>query len=775
MSPNRKANLAFKDTVRRVAEAVWRLEPGECQPEWYASDPVLHELDGIARLRDITHVLMATTSTKLEKVRSDVQKLNAAARKEGSRGVPVEKWLITELQLNAEHIGHGRKHGVKVLTLDNFRRRFFDGRDYIAKRRQAAFGSARNLQDLTISIPEDEYVELPMVMSGSSDLTGRVTASESHIDLKTLVERLVHGETIVLVGPFGAGKSLTAREVFLRLAKRYLKNDRQDAPVPLALNLREHWGALYGDEVLERHARSIGFAPRENLTIAWRAGIAMLLLDGFDEVASQAIARPSDKNFMRQTRYEALQAVRDLVSKLPSGSGLLVCGRDHYFDNRSELAHALALTSRPFSVVRLGEFTEDQAAEFLQRHAGRSTIPDWLPRKPLILGYLAHQGLIDAVLSIDASRGFGFAWDRFLELVCAREAEHDRAVMDPRTIRRVLERLACIARATGSGTGPLSGLDLSEAYRAETGDTAGEGVLMQLQRLPGLTPREQDPTARSFVDQDLLSALQGSGVARAIAENSTDLIERRWLNGLNREGVRMASYLLRERGFDAPTVIATAGRLCKAPADRSGDCQLAADCVAVALELGRDQGGIDAQGIALAEVQFDELHLEDTYIRNLDINHSAIETITVGAGLRESRVRIVGTLIGRINGVPAEGGLPPGVFLQCEFGRFDDASTNAAVLKLNLPPSMKALMTILRKLYLQAGGGRKLSALRRGLPSGPVLDCVDPVLRILEAEGIITIFNEVAHPVRRQTGRVHLILASGAMSADLIVSRVQSL
>ncbi len=384
---NRSTNLAFEDEVRRVAEAVWRLEPGECQPAWYTSDAVLHELDGIARLRDITHLLMVTTSTRLEKVKGDVAKLEAAARKEGKRGVPVEQWLITETQLNAEHIEYARKRNVKVLTLDHFRNRFFDGRDYIAKRRVAAFGSARNLQSHTISIPEDEYVELPMVVSTSADLSSqRSPADEVPLDLTGLVDRLSNGEAIVLIGPFGAGKSLTTREIFFRLAKKYAKRGDASAPVPLALNLREHWGSLYADEILERHARSIGFVPRENLTIAWRAGIATLLLDGFDEVASQPIARSSDKNFMRQTRQQALQAVRDLISKLPEGSGLLVSGRDHYFDDRKEMTHALGLAGRPFSIVRLGEFTEEQAAAYLQRHASQATIPDWLPRKPLILG-----------------------------------------------------------------------------------------------------------------------------------------------------------------------------------------------------------------------------------------------------------------------------------------------------------------------------------------------------------------------------------------------------
>src|SRR5206468_6303576 len=136
-------------------------------------------------------------------------------------------------------------------------------------------------------------------------------------------------------------------------------------------------------------------------------------------------------------------------------------------------------------VVRLGEFTEEQAATFLTKHGIKDALPDWLPRKPLLLGYLAHRGLLPDVLKIDGSRGFGHTWDQFLTLICDRESTHERVVMDPLTLRRVLERLACDVRATSSGVGPLTGRELAEAYRIETGQVPGEGVVMQLQRLPG--------------------------------------------------------------------------------------------------------------------------------------------------------------------------------------------------------------------------------------------------------------------------------------------------
>jgi hypothetical protein len=397
----------FEDLVRRVAEAVWRLEPGGCQPEWYRGDPVLHELDGIARLPEVTHLLMATAETKLAKVRDDVQKLDAAERRERKNSAVIKKWLITEKQLNAEHISHARGRGVEVLTLAQFRDRFFNGREYIAKRRNAAFGSSRNLRDGSISIPEDEYVQLPMV---GRVIHGGAPEGAVPISLDKVQEELENGRAVVLLGPFGAGKSLTAREIFFQLSKEHLKN--VDSVIPVAINLREHWGALYADEILERHARSIGFSPKEGLTVAWRAGLVCMILDGFDEVASQTIAKPNDKQFLRRIRFEALQAVRDLIRNAPSGTGVLLCGRDHYFDTTAELAHALALSARPVRLVRVDEFSEKQAAEFLRKFSSTDKLPDWLPRKPLILGYLAHQKLLDAILEISRDRRVERFWVR---------------------------------------------------------------------------------------------------------------------------------------------------------------------------------------------------------------------------------------------------------------------------------------------------------------------------------------------------------------------------
>jgi len=774
MTKTLEQTMAFEDFVRRVAEAVWRLGPGEVQPAWYRDDPVLRELDGIARLPDVTHLLMVTTSTRLQKVKEDVFKLGKAERKEKARGCATKQWLITQAQLNAEHIDHARKYGVETLTIDQFRDRFFNGRDYIAKRRNGMFGSSRNLRDGGVTIPDDEYIDLPLAEFRVDFHHGRRADREHSINLAELTERLDKGERFCLLGPFGAGKSLTTREVFFHLAERFL--DGSSRCVPLAINLREHWGAIYADEVLERHARSIGFSPRETLTVAWRAGIGHLLLDGFDEVATQVIATPSDRNFMRKARDQALQAVRDLIRGTPSSVGILICGRDHYFDSAEEMRDAIGLQGRQFSIVRIGEFTEDKARAFLAKHATTTLLPDWLPRKPLLLGYLAHQQLLDSVLSIEPERGFGFIWDSFLRLICEREAEHRRAVMDPKTIRRVLERLSCIARGSVTGNGPISGLDLAEAYRLEAGDVAGEGVLMQLQRLPGLTQRDQDPTARSFVDPDLLAALQGSAVSRAILESDSGLAARRWIAGLPAAGVQMGAFMLEVAGLTCSSIIDITRRFTVDGNTKLELQQLALDSFLVAMDVASDRGSLDGRGLLLADANATLINLEELSVNNITLRGCVVDELMVGQGLSGSTIHFESCAFLKVSGVPAEQGLPAGQFSRCEFSEFDDASTNAAILRSDLPVGLKALMTVLRKVYVQAGTGRKLSALKRGIPAGgKVFEAVDPVVHLLQSEGIISVFGQIVHPVRKHAPRVHKILSAGALSDDLLVAQARSL
>ncbi|WP_027150652.1 NACHT domain-containing protein [Methylobacter tundripaludum] len=767
-----KENMAFEARVRKIAEAVWNLEAGDCQPGHYLNDPVVRELDGIARLRDITNLIMVTTSTKLEKVKSDVKKLNAAEVLERKQVAAVSKWLITEKQLDALHIDHAKKSNVTVLTLEDFTRRFFDGFSYISKRGKLPFGSARNPNDNSIEININAYVPLPIYLQEKVNIRkeNQYEDQETPVDINYIKNIIQHGEIAILLAPFGAGKSLTTRELFNGLVKLYQEDK---SFIPITINLREHWGQDYFDEILSRHARAIGYAPKEDLVVAWRAGMACILLDGFDEVASQAVIRSDDRNYMRDARKQALLGVRDFLTKIPVGTGVFMCGRDHYFDTENEMVHALGIEGKKYHILRLDEFTEEGANEFLKRNGIESSLPDWLPRKPLLLAYLTQHGLFDEILQIDSSQGFGYAWDKFLRLITEREAQLERAVMDPQSIRAVMERLAMLVRSRHSGTGPIAGTDLSEAYYVETGQVAGEGVIAQLQRLPGLTQRDQDPGARAFVDADMLAALQGSAFAKLIL-NPVKIDKIIPLSGISDNAIAMASHILHQGNATSETLIAITTNFAQRAAIDALTNQKLADCCAVGMNMSISESAfeIDFRGLTVESAMVEKLYLEDLIVNGLIYRNCIIGEILLGVEGLKGDLIFQSCIINKVSGVATEKGLPTHMFTSCTIEKFDNMTTNTAVLSMDIDPKLKALVTVLRKLYKQTGTGRKLSALRRGVTLYDVESQIDFVIDMLAKYGFITVFNQVVHPVRKQAFRVEKILSAPLLSNDPIVLKI---
>jgi hypothetical protein len=767
-------NMGFEAEVRRIAEAVWSLAPGECQPEHYPSDPVVRELDGIARLRDVTHLVMATTSTRLDKAKEDVKKLNAAEILERPKVPTVCKWLITEHQLDAQHIEHARKNNVTALTLEQFQRRFFDGRKYLSLRSRCAFGSARDPNTESINFADDAYVALPMTISAELHRsTGKGVGGS--ITLNQILERLGAGEIVILRAPFGSGKSLTTRELFRELLTSH--QSKPEAAVPIALNLRDHWGEDHSDEMLERHARSVGYSPKEDLVIAWRAGMCCILLDGFDEVATQTVVRIDDKNFMRDARRRALQGVRDFTQKIPSDMGVFICGRDHYFDTDNELLSALGILNKPCTIIDLKEFSEAKAIEFLRKNGITHRLPDWLPRKPLLLSYLVRAKLFDQILEIDSSKGFGHAWDHFLQRICEREAALEGSSMDAGTIRAVMERLADLVRTKSSGTGPVTGNDLASAYTTETGQSAGEGVLAQLQRLPGLTQRDSEPGTRSFVDLDMLGALQGGAFARQVlsAFKSAPLTP---IAELSEEAALMAMHLLSAQKVAPETMVGIIDQLQRRAQREQVPVQIIADCVALAIRMAAEQeaNALDFRSVTIDGASFGKLPLDEITVQGLSLRNCIIREVAFGSDQGSRQVSITGSLIAKVSGVANYAGIPRNsIAPDCDIDEFDNMGTNNAVLRLSIDPRLKALITILRKLYKQRGAGRKLAAFKRGITSADVLQHIEPVLGVLGSHQFISVFNSVVHAVRRQAYRVEQILAAPTLSTDEIVIEVMKL
>ena len=425
----------FEREVREVARALWNLPPGEGAAEFIAND----EIDCVCRTEELIHLIECTTDRGMAKLRTQVSKLTLAKRYLEGRGETVKLRVITLDEPTPSQRSHAREFGVTALSLREFRRGLLNSQQYLEARWSYRFGSASDPESGGHQLADEEYIRQPLTQLGS----------DTTYSVRDICDLLGKGRTVVLIGPFGAGKSLTVREIFRRLRREFYRNNT--GLTPAAINLRDHWGQPTVPEVLYRHANNIGFGHPHELVRAWNAGQLLPLLDGVDELASPVM--PIGRNARRRSREAALKVVQAFMGDARGRLGVLLAVRDHYFDSIEEARRLMRLPGTTI-FVSVGEFSEEQATQYLQKKGVNSKLPTWLPRKPLLLGYLASRGLLEQVISTQGDSSIAVAWDNFLSRICEREADLSTEI-DSWSVRHLLEDLATRARVLPRGVGPL--------------------------------------------------------------------------------------------------------------------------------------------------------------------------------------------------------------------------------------------------------------------------------------------------------------------------------
>ena len=566
----------FEQEVRAVARALWSLAPGGGASELINND----EIDCVCRTEELVHLIECTTDGRMEKFRTQVLKLGTARRELQRKGETVKLRIVTLNDPTPLQRSTARQEGIEALSIQDFKRRLLDSRQYLEARWQYRFGSATDPESDSYRLPDDEYVQLPLTPIGST---------ESY-SIRNICDLLTEGNTVVLTGPFGAGKSLTVREIFNRLRRDFYRVRTEKTPV--AINLRDHWGQPNVDEVLRRHASAVGFDPPSQLVRAWNAGQLIALLDGFDELSSPVMAM--NKDAIRRSRVEALRVIQTFMRDTRGKSGILLAGRDHYFDSMKEARRLMYLPTDSI-FIEVGEFSEEQAISYLRKKQAGHQLPTWLPRKPLLLGYLATQGLLEEVTGIAGNGGPALAWDQFLDRICEREAQLSSDIIDSHSVRYLLENLATRVRTLSNGSGPLLESDLADAYKQVTGYDALEAARTLLQRLPGLTAREHEVGARSFVDEDMLQALQAGTVSRFIQNPYSGLGVKTLAHPLSEFGCSVAGHLAERLGAKTSQYLVAA----REAVNRWSDPTLALDSVLSGACITSDES-FDAEGLSVA-------------------------------------------------------------------------------------------------------------------------------------------------------------------------------
>ena len=742
----------FEQKVLELARHIWP------SSSYYGGSSIRggRERDGIFETEEMIHLIEVTTSRSKKKAETDIRKLSQLAQNliKSNPTKGVKGWFITRHEPTAEQRDVARKTNGLVVAMSfmQFQSRLIDANSYLQARIDAPFGSVRDpgTGDTKVNLA---YVPLDIV-----DLNDK----ETIWDLNKITELLLTGQRFTLLGDFGAGKSTTLREIFLRLKRKYYNG--KIVVFPVFLNLRDHAGQTDPSEALERHAKRIGFNTPHHLIRAWRAGYTVLILDGFDELAIAGWTGTIKK--LNQIRFRSMELIRNFIKETPQKTGIIISGREHYFDNHKE--RITALGTQNFTELTLNEFSDEQMKRYLNQFGwDKGSIPVWLPSRPLLLGYLVSRNLLRPILEnnhqqfISPARG----WDHLLTLICEREASIEVGI-DASTVRRILERLATYARNGTDGLGPLSQSAIVSTFKEIAGYDPDDRGMILLQRLPGLGVHEPDDGSRRFIDTTLVDVARAGDVKNFI-QHPYDISFKPadWNFTMDETGIEVCALQFK----DNKKATGLINRSFELAISQNWDI-LASDIFRVLLSLNYEYRGVNATienvfinylYLGKMEQDYSSIHFRNCYFRQLELGE------TDDNRLPRFEQCYFGEIIGRVS----IHDLPKAFDRNtCVIEKFDqDPATTKAILELSLPLRTRVLLTILKKLYLQRGRGRRENALIRGLDHRE-REIVPELLSILQNQGLAYKTqaggNTIWLPAREYQGRIRKLLSSPNTSND---------
>ena len=685
----------------------------------------------------------------LDKLRTDLAKFACVRPHFISLDIFPRCFFITEEDPSDALKAAGEAHKVQVFSVYQFMDWMVALGQYHHLRMAEPFGSSVNLY--SGKPDEDEYVPVDYL----SD------SGESY-DTERIILELVAGKTIVLIGDFGSGKSRCVREVFSTLiegdATRYL--------FPVAINLRENWGLKRATEVITRHFDELGLGRHvpDLMKIAFSKS-TIYLLDGFDEIGAQTWS--DDPTRLVEIRKESLSAVKDLITK--AQGGILIAGREHYFNDDSELLQCLGADRKNFVILRCQqEVTSEQFAQMVGHEVAGRVPPEWVPRKPLLAKIIREidPNLREAMF--ESGTGQVDFWDLLIDSFCTREARI-RTTLDPTIIRELYGRIGRLCRFTKTRLGPISIKSIYDAFESVTGRPPTDESAIILQRLPGLGRIGAESLDRQFVDQYILDGLQAEDVLRVYSEQDHSALRERWSHAVGEFGAFYISTRI-ESTKQVASVLAFIKRHKLAEnrivlSDLISSLYLCDGTMADFAGWEFSDGSF--QNVDFGNGSVDGIHFKSCYFEQANLTDAA-----------PKKTMLSSCIIGRIAGVASQENLPDW-FQDCAVEAFQDFKTLTALRKGNFSTAQTFLLASLRKLFLQPGAGRKRSSMFKGFGDIESKRISEKVLGLLKSERFCTEHQGKAEPLyipnRSMTSRAKAIINQMTQSSDPLWKRATAL
>jgi hypothetical protein len=496
-----------------------------------------------------------------------------------------------------------------------------------------------------------------------------------------------------------------------------------------------------------------------------------MLLDGFDEITPSPWGRIGNTE-LRLHRQSAVRVVSAILDDMKGKSGVIVSGRDHFFDDNDEMFGAFGLAKNSSStVLHIEEFNDVEAEAYLVHCGIPETLPEWFPKRPLLLTSLVHNNVLSAI-PMD-TKSVPIAWDTLIDIVCSRERKiHEQ--LNAEVIRRILESLASLSRETPSGLGPVTEAQIARAFEQETGSFPDETARALLQRLPGLSARNQQSGNRTFMDDNYVDMLRAGALTRFYDNPYSEPNARGWKHGIGEYGAQMAAYQLeRNKSFSPPKSVNVA----REAYQRWDAPTLAMDILLAAQQSLSSDQELDCEGLRIPNANIKYLDtMENAKFSGLVLEEACIDYMCPA---REDRgLELQSCLIDELGGYGRAQAHPENM-RNCDVRAYELPQSNDRILEdRDVPPTIRVCMTILRKIFVQPGSGRQENALYRGM-STELNRWVPPVLEVLSRYHIVYESKLRGNTIWRAgsgvRSRVHRILETGRFSNDEVVKEIGKL
>lgn len=740
----------FENDVRRVARQLW---PSAGLSG--ATNIDGQERDGYFETEECIYIVEATCDRKKSKAEHDATKIQKLIQKKKGGEKAVVGYIVTLDEPTADQrdivmkIQNKSNVKINILSFSQFQAKIIDVDGYLSLRKEYFFGSIHNPK------------------TGKYDNNLKYVDNSAYDDkscswnVNSICESVANGGKFVVIGDYGAGKSMTLRAIYERLVGKY--HERSTRKFPVYINLREHQKQFDIDEILERHARKLGFENKSSLVRAWNLGYCHLILDGFDEMMSTGLSAKRKK--MRDIRHNIVRPIRDFIKSAREDVGIVVAGRQSYFDTAEERIKSLGTSD--FIELRIGDFSNEHVEEFLKTYGIKVSLPAWIPTRPLLLGTLLLKGYLETgSTTFDPAIG----WDMLLTEIAERESKIENSGVDAEAIRIFLETLATMARNTDDGLGSLTYENITAAFLLACEYEPDEETLVLLLRLPGLGYDPNDHNVRRFIDKDFADACAAGFLFNSLSsynENMSKLFNDVQCHLLD------VGYAMFEHKCKAYTQKQIGALLNSCL--RQENQYVKSDAVMLMQRLNIPiVDTVYIQGVSgkvCIDCEFD--------MHNVTYADCVFDSVEIDGVVNEPFLpKFQGSYIEKVDGI-FESSKDLLFDDNCQvFEYVDDLKTTNAIMNTPLDTQVKVLVSILKKLYIQRGAGRLESAFLRGLDTN-AKRYVGDILRLLQTEGLAVKLarsgKEIWLAEMRNFPRVGKIISAPMTCNDKLVSKVVQL